>query len=612
MSWVGVTNTDVEIRCIENDASSNNKKYRYESKINDDVQVVCHENNSPTETSIQSPLHKFLKSILTGNIYPNEMESTLISIKNELESSIEKDVTVSEVEQERIASEKELENKYLNLYTDFSFFLKEYDMTPLELIIATSHCLGVGKPREIIRAFFGYFQTYCGEKGTNVIAIGSPASGKSFTLETALSMIPSERIYYGAKTVAYFFRKFNKRDLTGYIFFIGDLGGSDDDVDTIKFRDKLKQLTTDGYAERGVVDKDSMEEEDQWVKGYPSLSYTTAREEMVNEQEKTRSILLTPTMVDTGKLIVFKHLMENHGAYRDELEKLFSIRDSIKGLVYKFNPREYDWFNPYMFAIEEHLRNHDDFPRKIDEYNAILKLVTILNNPEKLQHHMYYDDNFEETDTDVFISSKRDNINALNIFNSANLLPDETRFANGIIKEYDVFSIDVDTIEYDEDDLWEDQVRKCSDLMYCINDEDGRIEITKDVRKYCFTLKSLARDHRNKRWYRKSKNYINDRVQKLVEENILINVGKEKSSNHNVYALNQGMTSSVDSPLPNFEKGNNLVRASHLFSLMFPSQVDEYMEFLESDVNVDTTDIFEVIKPIIPDLPYLDGVYDEL
>lgn len=46
-------------------------------------------------------------------------------------------------------------------------------MTPLELIVATSHCLGVGNPREIINAFFGYFQTYTGIKATNVIAVGN-------------------------------------------------------------------------------------------------------------------------------------------------------------------------------------------------------------------------------------------------------------------------------------------------------------------------------------------------------------------------------------------------------------------------------------------------------
>lgn len=594
--WVKVLD-GIEVRCVLQDAK---KKYRYESKMGDNTEVISHEDNSPTETSIQSPLHRFLKGILNGNVIPNEMDGRIISIKNELESAID-----VENDEPKGNSQKDIDEKYLDLYTTFEYFLKDYDMTPLELIISTSHCLGVGKPREIVRAFFGYFQTYCGEKGTNVIAIGSPASGKSFTLETALSMIPQERVSYGAKTVAYFFRRYNGQDLTGWIFFIGDLGGSEDDQETIKFRDKLKQLTTDGYAERGVVDKETMEDEDQWVKGYPSLSYTTAREEMVNEQEKTRSVMLTPTPLDTGKLMVFKYLMENHGAYHDKLELLFSIRDSIKGLVYKFSPDEYDWFNPYMFCIEEHLANHDDFPRKIDEFNAILKLVTILNNPQKLKHHMYYDGEYNEKDTDVFISSKRDVINALNIFDSANLLPDETRFANGLIQEYDLFTKSSTLTDQSWEEVIEDEMEYCQL-------EDGSYKLDKEIRKKVFTLKTLGKDHRDKRWYRKSRNYVNERVQRLIEEDILVYVGKEHGTRHNIYALNEGMTSSVDSPLPNFEKRQHLDRATHLFRRVFPNQIEEYEEFIASDVDVDTTDIFEKIKPIIPDLPYLEGVFDEL
>ena len=594
--WVNILD-GIDIRCIE---QGGKKRYRYESKMGDNVEVISHDNNSPTECGIQSALHRFLKSILNGNVIPNEMDGKIISIKNQLESSIESEYQ----EDSAKVSERETHQKYLDLYTNFEYFLKDYDMTPLELIIATSHCLGVGKPREIIKAFFGYFQTYCGEKGTNVIAIGSPASGKSFTLETALSMIPQERVIYGAKSVAYFFRKYNGMDLTGYIFFIGDLGGSEDDQDTIKFRDKLKQLTTDGYAERGIVDKESMEEEDQAVSGYPSLSYTTAREEMVNEQEKTRSVILTPTPLDNGKLMVFKYLMENHGAYHDELELLFSIRDSIKGLVYKFSPADYDWFNPYMFCIVEHLEDHDDFPRKIDEFNAILKLVTILNNPQKLMHHMYYDEDYNEKTTEVFISSKRDNINALNIFDSANLLPDETRFANGLIQEYELFQ-GMTT----EDITYEDIVM--SEMEYC-ELEDGSYKLDKDIRKKVFTLKSLGKDHRDKRWYRKSRNYINERVQRLIDENILIYVGKENGTRHNIYALAEGMSSSVDSPLPNFEKSSLISMATNLFKKVFPTEIDKYNEFLESDVDVDTTDIFEKIQPIIPNLPYLEGEYNEL
>ena len=603
--WVKILE-NIEMRCVR--TSDTKRKFRYEAKVGDDIQIISHENNSPTQTSNQSQAHKFIKSVLNGNVIPNELDSNLIRIKNELESHIEEDKSISEEKQSKLQSEKEIEEKYNNLYVNFNYFLKEYEMTPLELIVATSHCLGVGKPREIIRAFFGYFQTYCGEKGTNVIAIGSPASGKSFTLETALSMIPSEGVIKGAKTVAYFFRKYNHQDLTGKIFFIGDLGGSEDDQETIKFRDKLKQLTTDGYAERGVVDKESMEEEDQWVEGYPSLSYTTAREEMVNEQEKTRSVILTPTPLDTGKLMVYKYLMENHGAFHDKIEKVESIRDSIKGLVYKFSPDDYDWFNPYMFCIEEHLKDHDDFPRKIDEFNAILKLVTILNNPQKLQHHMYYDEEFEETDTNVFISSKRDNINALNIFDSANLLPDETRFANGIISEYDV--IETATLPSDDSSMWEDRVR--DEIEYAIDDESGFIILNGDLRKSCFTLKSLRAEHRDKRWYRKSRNYIAERIERLVEENIIVVVGKEKGTRHNVYTLNEGMTSSVDSPLPNFANRYLLEKSANLFKKVFPSQYQEYSNFVDSDIDVDTTDIFEQIDPIISDLPFLEEVFDEL
>ena len=596
--WVKVVGS-MEVRCIQQNAK---KKYRYESKVGDKIEVISHEDNSPTETSMQSPFHRFLKSMLMGNVYPNELDARIISLKNEVESSVELEKEDHEVD----TSQKDIDEKYLQLYTNFEYFLRDYNMTPFELIISTSHCLGVGKPREIIRAFFGYFQTYCGQKGTNVIAIGSPASGKSFTLETALSMIPQERVIYGAKTVAYFFRKYNGMNLDGHIFFIGDLGGSEDDQDTIKFRDKLKQLTTDGYVERGVVDKDSLEDEDQWVKGHPSLSYTTAREEMVNEQEKTRSVILTPTPLDTGKLIVFKFLMENHGAYHDKIELLHSIRDSIQGLVYKFHPKEYDYFNPYMFSIEEHLKDHDDFPRKIDEFEAILKLVTILNNPQKLQHYMYYDEDYQEKPTEVFIASKRDNINALNIFDSANLLPDETRFANGIIQEYQLFD---SSSVFDDEKTWEEIIE--DEMEYCKVD-GGAYKLDKKRRKYVFTEKSLGKEHRDKRWYRKSRNYIHERIQRLIDENILVFVGKEAGTNHNIYCLNEGMTSSVDSPLPNFENKTHLNMARNLFKKVFPKQVDEYDEFVANDIDVDTTDIFEKIKPIISDLPYLEEEFDEL
>ena len=597
--WVEVLD-GLYVRCCENE---NGKKYRYESKIvkddGEECQILGHDNNSPTQTSTVSQLHIFLKSTLSSQVIPAELNSRIIQIKNELERNIVKNYVVDESK----IVEKNIEEKYNNLYTNFEFFLEEYDMTPLELIVSVTHCLGVGKPREIIRAFFGYFQTYCGEKGTNVIAIGGPASGKSFILETALSMIPSERIIRGTKTVAYFFNKYCGRDMTGYIYYIGDLGGDNDNQNTIEFRDVLKQLTTDGFVERGLMDKDSGEEQEQTVRGFPSLSYTTAKEEMVNEQEKTRSVMLSPNPVDTGKLMVFNFLMENHGKYHDKIEKMLSIRDSIQGLVHKFNPSDYDFFNPYMFCIEEHLRNHDDFNRKILEFNAILRLVTLLNNPQHITHDMYYGDDYEVKSTKVYIASKRDNLNALNIFDSANLLPDESRFANGIIKEYKTFKF-----EGVSDDLWEDVVRE--NIGYHI-DEYGLIVLDKELKDKCFTLKTLKSAHRNKRWFRKSKNYAHDRISRLIDEEVIVNIGKEQGTNHNVYCLNKGMESSVDSALPNFSK-YNIDRATHIFRMVYPSQLDEYLDFLEDDDDYETTDLFESVEPIIKDLPFLEEVFCEL
>lgn len=601
--WVKVLE-NLYVRCCEN---KQGKKYRYESKMTNEsgekTEIIGHDNNSPTQTSTQAPLHRFLKSALVSTTAPVDLDSRIISIKNELESRIVKLAVVDD----KVAQEKEIEQKYVDLYTDFEFYLSEYDMSALELIVSVTHCLGVGKPREIVRAFLGYFQTYVGYKGTNVIAIGSPASGKSFILETALSMIPSERIIHGAKSVSYFFNKYTGRDMTGYIFYLGDIGSKDDDAETELFRNKIKQLSTDGHVERGITNKETMEQEDQEVKGYPSLSYTTALEENVNEQEKTRSVILTPNPIDTAKLMVFNFLMENHGIYHDKIEKMLNMRDSIKGLVYKFNPDDYDFFNPYMFCIQEHLRNHDDFNRKILEYNAILKLVTLLNNPISLEHNLYVDDEYNPTKTKVYFASKRDNLNALNIFDSANLLPDESRFANGIIKEYKTFK----GIFVEEGELFEDAVLEQLKADGDVNEDNGFITIESWNKDKLFTLKSLKSHHRNKRWYRKSKNYVHERISKLLDEEIIVNVGKELGTQHNIYCLNQGMESSVDSPLPNFNK--ELVdKASNVFKMVYPHQYDEYLEFMDNDKELDTTDLFESIKPVIDDLPFLEEVFCDL
>ena len=599
--WVKILD-NVELRCIRNSNAS--RKFKYEKKVDDTVEILCQEDNSPTETSFQSQLHKFLKQTLDGEIGANHIDSKIISIKNELEQGIEDEFVDNSSD---VISQNEIDAKYDNLYTDFCFYREKYGMTSWELIAAISHCLGVGSPREIIRAFLGYFQTYSGVKASNVIAIGSPSSGKSFVLESALSMIPDERVHTGVKSVPYFYRKYNHQDLTGHIFYLSDLGGEKDDEDTMKLRDVLKILNTDGYIERGVVENTGkeFEEEEQWVKGYPCVSYSTAIEEMVNDQERSRGIVLTPPIVDSEKFWVFLTVMGNHGSYKKEITELFRIRDSVKGLVYNFNPDDYDFFNPYMFCIAPLVDITDDFTRKIQEFNAILKMVTILNNPSFIVHDLYFDDELNKKDTQIFIASKRDNINALNIFNGGDLLPDEIRFANGLLGEYEPFDIGL----VDEDRLWEDQVCEwLEENETAMNLEDGKLNISYEpFNKHWFTLKTLKANCRKKAWFKKSKNYINDRIRKLLDENIIVVLGKDSKNNHNVFTLNHGLGDSVEDVLPSFKKAD-IDKATDLFRMMYPDQVDDYMGFLEGDDVWESASTFEVVQPIFPDLPFLDGV----
>ena len=625
MTWVTIA--DMQLRCVSTEKKD--KPYRYEEKTDDGVSIVAHSKSSPTEVG-GGELHQYLKkyatqqakkelidelgdvSYVNSAILEDRAGKHLIQLKNELEANMES--TAQQDFQEEQKKEKEIQEKYDTLEASFNAYCAEYNMTPLELIVATSHCLGVGNPREIINAFFGYFQTYTGIKATNVIAVGNQASGKSFMLENALSMIPEERVHKGVDSVAYFFRKYNGKDLSGHIFFMGDLGGDFDNNNTIEMRDTLKELTTDGYKKRGIVDKDSMEEEDQFVTGNPCLSYTTANEELINDQEKSRSIILTPQILDSEKLMIYNSVQEAPGKFYTSLNLIKHITKSVQGFTFNYSVEDKDFFNPYMFTIEEHLKNHDDFTRKIQEYEAILKIVTCLHHPFELSHEIYVDSQFAKKQTPIVIASKQDNINALNIFSSSNLLPDEIKFANGLIESYEIVQqptvskedFDADVREWILDTLDADSKDYDNFAYNSKIDEDD--DFLKD---YLFSVESLKKKHRNKQWFRKSgAKQASNRLQALYNEGILVKVGKSTHGNMNVYALNTGMDKPVEEVIPEF-KQSALDKAVKLFTVTYPDNSDELLDFLKNDT-ASKKSLFETVEPIVNDLPYLDGVADEL
>lgn len=468
--------------------------------------------------------------------------------------------------------------KYPVLFQQFSKRCGELGFTPLEFITKVTDGLGVGLGIEVLRAFFGFLQTYLGYKGTNVIAIGSQASGKSHIIESALRLIPQEKVFYGVKSVAYFFRKFNHQDLTGSIFYLGDLGGDHDGDDTIRMRDLLKQLSTDGYVERGVVDNnnDNMAEE-QWVKGYPCLCYTTANESIINDQEKSRSIIITPPYVDPSSLMTFKAIMSNQGSYASEIEQVNRDVESIQGLVHYLasEKTDVDIFNVYMYDIVEYIGMIDDFNRKVDEFNSILKLSCTLNKGKCVYHREYDGEKYP-----LLLASKQDVRTALTIFDSNNnLLPNEVRLVNGIFKNFKPYKVGKtkSTTEYEEAVKFQvGTLAESKDVDWLgENDED----------QYFFTERYLKSEYGSHNWYRANRNDIGAKIRKLYDNNYLIKIGEDNKQP--VYAINGHLYdgSKVNRTEPNFSK-ENLEKGKELLLKNYQGIEDELNEFIQENSKI--------------------------
>ena len=96
-----------------------------------------------------------------------------------------------------------------------------------------------------------------------------------------------------------------------------------------------------------------------------------------------------------------------------------------------------EMYNPYMFAVKDYLSNIDDFNRKIKEFNMLLKLVIVLNNGFALTHDLYYNEREEPVETTLVIASKKDVVDALNLFEgSSGLLPTEVALMKGLLSNY--------------------------------------------------------------------------------------------------------------------------------------------------------------------------------
>ena len=614
------------------------KRYTYSFIDGDDEFNKIH-NKSPLEHTKNSNIGKILFDIIRkepvsalteeerNSVYQRKFDKIL----QELQDTIDRE-SFKEVENAKAEAES-LEDDYKMYYEKFKGNCTRYNYTPLQYLVRLFEGYGVNTTLEIFKAYLGYLQTLTGSKGTNVIAIGSQSSGKTHILENPLECIPQEYVHRGTYTVASFFTEFAGQDLTHHIFYLGDLGGINDDSATIEFRDIIKPLSTDGLKSRHYKDTDTGEPIDETITGYPALAYTTVNEEMINDQEKSRSIILMPPEIEKWLLMIYDSFQE---APASDFELKMSIeksKDLVKGFSWYImnNFSNIEMFNPYMFAVQEYLNNIDDFNRKIKEFNVLLKLVIVLNEGFKLNHYLYYDENEEPIETTLVIASKKDVVDALNLFEgTSGLLPTEVALIKGLLDNYVCYN-DVSELNYDIDDeiSFEDAVinfNKTDDkedtvdlhyeeiptdngTKYYIKDWDEGYQYYDteiddyDTRYVWFTVPKIKSLFGNKRWYRNISKKLSEKLLKLHEFGMLIKVGKTESG-ANIYGINYGVEDYINNIEPNWNR-TAINEGIKEFHRKYPSLIDEFDEFINVDrkLNIKYTDM-EIKDNGLYDLPW--------
>ena len=607
MTYINILNEETQVQCTKQ-----GKSYFYDIKEDGSEFNIGKHEKSPLELSRQTNIGKQIFQRIVDNLTPKQRKTEdTDKIFRLIMEELEKDVNIQVKEAEKAAKKEveELEEEYEEHYARFVYNCKKHKFTPLQYIIRVYEGLGVDAQIEMFKVLNGYLQTFLGLKGTNVIGVGSQSSGKTHCLEKPLDCIPDEFVHRGTFTRAYFFDMYSGQDLTGHIFYLGDLGGVHDDENTIVSRDILKQLTTDGYIARGLKD-----DEDGGVKdivtGFPAIAYTTVSEEIINEQERSRSIIIRPPDVDQRRLMVFDSFIESPGELWELQQTIDEDKFSITGFVWwlKKEIDNVELFNPFMFCVQKYLTNMQDFNRKIKEFNMLLKIICILNESYSLTHKIYCDftqENLEDIEitTKIYIPSKQDVIDALTLFEgSTGLLPSEIALTKGLLKKYTEFpytDIAEDNYELDENSTFEEIVqcnaineenaytstavmdlKKDEDTgRYYLDGYDTGVSDKNGETIYCFfTIDDIKRNSSNQRWYREVKDDLSNKLYKLYSFGILVKMG-QNIQGKNVYGIGKDVDNKVNNINPVFAK-KDIDKAMTIFREKYPNLSDDFDEFV--------------------------------
>lgn len=257
---------------------------------------------------------------------------------------------------------------------------------PLLWVGSIIEWLTAGERNNILLCFLAYCSQVILKNPISVIALGEAGSGKSHIEEVAMSLIPNEFIVNEKNiTQAALFRRAEQSEYfyDGKIVNYGDMGGSNDQDFMEESKNIMKELQSEGFVSKPVATKvdGAWETRELNLIGKPCLTYTTVPNYQFDEQELSRSILITPRIDNKKEFNKRNRALEFRGKSYEYMEKMENEAHTIQYMVYLLRDLMKDThiINPYIDIINDFLNNSEYYKRDFPKYNNLLKVITAFN-----------------------------------------------------------------------------------------------------------------------------------------------------------------------------------------------------------------------------------------
>lgn len=347
-------------------------------------------NKQPIELTSTTSVWKQIKELVDPNSFlsPEGLRNT---IDKEILPTLQNNYSTIVLANQELAQE-ELRDKQTSLkekIDEAEEKLQSLD-NPLLWIGSIVEWLTAGERNNILLCFLAYCSQVILRNPISVIALGEAGSGKSHIEEVAMSLIPSEFIVNEKNiTQAALFRRAEQSEYfyDGKIVNYGDMGGSNDQNFMEESKNIMKELQSEGFVSKPVAVKTdgAWETRELNLIGKPCLTYTTVPNYEFDEQELSRSILITPRIDNKREFNNRNRMIEFQGKAYEYMQRMVKVSKKIPYMVYYLRSLANDVaiINPYVDVVNDLLSNSEYYKRDFPKYNNLLKVITIFNYHHK-------------------------------------------------------------------------------------------------------------------------------------------------------------------------------------------------------------------------------------